>query len=483
MKRILVLVAVVLLCVFVECETQTHTQTRLFVGEANNGDGFSLALQLKSLGYEIYGYYEELVIASTTISVTTKTLSVTTKTISHTTPSQVNHTKLIDIGERKEDASYYVLERGQPYDTARPLFISNIPSVAILYLSSNRWIIRSPTDLDLPLFLDSEIVALPIPSSPIILGIREDLKDITSKIYSRAKDQILSGDLDVTIEAMVEAVTGEGLKEIVTYLSGEHTSSPLLTRNSLSQGAKDAALWIGKQYESYGLQVSYQHFREGYSDNVIGIRKGETEPDKVIVFGYHYDDRAASSTSPTQRAPGANDNGSGTGAGLLVAKIFHDFNASFAYTIIFAAFSGEEQGLYGSAAYVQQLVADRVQVVAMVNADMIAYRAPGNAAQLDFPTRYSTLALQEVVASAVAKYVPTLRVSTTNACCSDHQSFYNAGFPAVGCIEGGGYTIDPRYHHELDLVNREGYDLNEQYKYITQTLLATVAILAKVDVN
>jgi len=451
----------------VDCVTRPNNNERLFIDEADGGDGLSIALQLKSLGYEIYGLYDDVVIASS---------------IRHHTPhTAVNNTKLIvDVGERHDDEYYYVLERHTRVDSSLIFIIPSMPSVTILYYSSNRLVIRSK-DLDLTLKLDHDIVILPVPSSPISLGIREDLKDLTSQIYSRAKKQILSGELDVTIEAMVEAVTGEQLKEIVTYLSGEHPSSNIVTRNSLSQGAKDAALWIGKQYEMYGLEVSYQPFRDGYSDNVIGVRKGETEPEKVIVFGYHYDDRAASSTSPTQRAPGANDNGSGTGAGIQIAKIFNAFNATFAYTIIFAAFAGEEQGLYGSAAYVKQLVADKVQVVAMVNADMIAYRVPGNPAQLDFPTRYSTLALQDVVTAAVTKYAPALKVSVTNACCSDHQSFYNAGIPAVGLIEGGGYTIDPQYHHEQDLVNRAGYDLDEQYKYITQSLLATVAILAQVN--
>lgn len=45
---------------------------------------------------------------------------------------------------------------------------------------------------------------------------------------------------------------------------------------------------------------------------------------------------------------GANDNGSGTGALLQIAKLIHENKLSFAYTVVLIAFSGEEQGLYGS---------------------------------------------------------------------------------------------------------------------------------------
>jgi Zn-dependent M28 family amino/carboxypeptidase len=52
---------------------------------------------------------------------------------------------------------------------------------------------------------------------------------------------------------------------------------------------------------------------------------------------------------------GANDNGSGTGALLQIAKIIFENKLTFAYTVVLTAFSGEEQGLYGSA-YAAQAV-------------------------------------------------------------------------------------------------------------------------------
>jgi hypothetical protein len=113
-----------------------------------------------------------------------------------------------------------------------------------------------------------------------------------------------------------------------------------------------------------------------------------------VVISAHYDSRAASSTSPTQRAPGANDNGSGTTTLLQIAKIIHSSDINFLRTVHIVGFSGEEQGLYqtqiptrtlhshyngwwlffilGSQAYAKKLVAEGANVVALLNAD-IAY--------------------------------------------------------------------------------------------------------------
>lgn len=69
-------------------------------------------------------------------------------------------------------------------------------------------------------------------------------------------------------------------------------------------------------------------------------------------------------------APGAVDNGSGTVGLLLMAREFakHSWNR----TIEFVAFGAEEQGIHGSAAYVQQSAADGVHIVSALCMDMIA---------------------------------------------------------------------------------------------------------------
>jgi len=99
----------------------------------------------------------------------------------------------------------------------------------------------------------------------------------------------------------------------------------------------------------------------------------------------------------------------------------------------------------------------------MVQADMIAYRAPEEPPQLGLPLRYATPEVTQLVANISAIYSPELTVGFTSVCCSDHQSFMENGFPATQVFERAGPIADPMYHHSGDLSEREGYDFDQLY--------------------
>ena len=57
------------------------------------------------------------------------------------------------------------------------------------------------------------------------------------------------------------------------------------------------------------------------------------------------------------------------------------------------------------------------------------------------------------IANGLAEqYVPEVKVSSSSSCCSDHQSFTENGFPAIGYFENEGSASDyPHYHKSTDL--------------------------------
>ncbi len=79
--------------------------------------------------------------------------------------------------------------------------------------------------------------------------------------------------------------------------------------------------------------------------NVVADLKG-SDPSGIVLLGAHFD-----SWDPAQ---GALDNGEGTAVQLEVARVLQALQIRPKHTIRFAFFSGEEQGLNGSAAYVEQ---------------------------------------------------------------------------------------------------------------------------------
>jgi aminopeptidase YwaD len=118
--------------------------------------------------------------------------------------------------------------------------------------------------------------------------------------------------------------------------------------------------------------------RESPSFNVIGILPGSDPKlkDEAIVIGAHYDHLGRGgegSLAPREGDihHGADDNASGVAGLLELARLFSTQNPKPRRTIVFIAFSGEEEGLIGSNYYVNHPVVPLANTVAMINMDMI----------------------------------------------------------------------------------------------------------------
>ena len=118
--------------------------------------------------------------------------------------------------------------------------------------------------------------------------------------------------------------------------------------------------------------------REVEATNVVGILDG-SDPilkKEVIVIGAHYDHLGhggEGSLAPREGEihHGADDNASGVAGMLELARLFRSQELRPRRTIIFMAFSGEEEGLLGSNYYVNHPIVPLTNTVAMINMDMI----------------------------------------------------------------------------------------------------------------
>ena len=88
------------------------------------------------------------------------------------------------------------------------------------------------------------------------------------------------------------------------------------------------------------------------------------------------------------RAPGANDDGSGTGALVAIARAIVRRGVVFRKRVQLVAFAGEEQGLYGSRYYAQDMYRAGANLTLMIQADMLGYHAAGEPPQLGLPDMY-----------------------------------------------------------------------------------------------
>lgn len=112
--------------------------------------------------------------------------------------------------------------------------------------------------------------------------------------------------------------------------------------------------------------------------NVIGILAGSDPKlkDEAIIIGAHYDHlgRGGEGSLAPRSGDihhGADDNASGVAGVLELARIFSAQVPKPRRTLVFIAFSGEEEGLLGSNYYVNHPTVPLTSVAAMINMDMI----------------------------------------------------------------------------------------------------------------
>ncbi len=201
--------------------------------------------------------------------------------------------------------------------------------------------------------------------------------------------------------------------------------------------------------------------------NVLGMIEGEN-PNEVVVVGGHYDHLGAYQGYIWN---GADDNGSGTIGMLTIAKAVAATGVKPKKTIIFAAWTGEEKGLFGSQYFVSKF-APIENIKLNLNYDMISRNVPTDTAGVQVGIQYSEKypALKEVVEKANKDYNIGLelsfRPSVRPTGGSDFQSFAMKDIPVYGFMA----AMHEDYHQPTDTVDK--VDINKMTNIIKVGFLA-----------
>lgn len=207
--------------------------------------------------------------------------------------------------------------------------------------------------------------------------------------------------------------------------------------------------------------------------NVVAALPGQTEPGKECLITAHYDN---TSENPSNIAPGADDNASGTAAVLAAAHLLKDYG--FNYTVKFVGFAGEEQGLVGSDVYAEKARLRGDTIIGVYNFDMIAWEGNGDSViELHSGTEASSQALADLMIGVINDYGLSLvpqKITTGATNRSDHASFWAQGYPAILGIEDFD-DFNPYYHSTNDLIS--AFDL-PYFTGFAKAGIASVATLA-----
>jgi hypothetical protein len=245
------------------------------------------------------------------------------------------------------------------------------------------------------------------------------------------------------------------------------------TRHSEYSAGNQASIWIRDQFLSFGYSDVTFHDYNSWNDNVVCVKPGAVFPDEVVVIGAHYDTIAY----PASVAPGADDNASGTVAVLEAARVLKD--VEFERTLIFIAFSGEEEGLVGADAWSADAAAADMNIIGMLNLDMICYLAGGDTEDLDIITNSASQPFADLAYATIADYVPDLTAveGYLTGGSSDHAAFWGNGYRAIFFFEDSG-NYSPYLHTANDLIGISANNFPFMLKNV-RAATATVAELAR----
>jgi len=270
------------------------------------------------------------------------------------------------------------------------------------------------------------------------------------------------------VSKIVSEISEVRITDTVKKLESFGTRNLSSSQDDPVRGIGAARKWIYSQFQSYSprLEVSYDQYRlkkiEGRNSrvpadvdlyNVVAVLPGTIHRDRRIVISAHYDTLVLRGSTgaggdtpapaePNQDQPGVNDDGSGVACVMELARVLSQYE--FEKTLVFIAFSGEEEGLLGSTLYAAKAKREGQTIEAVLNSDIIGGEVsisgrtenrrimvfsedPG-----DSPSR----TLARYVREVGERYVPSMHVDPIFHADrvgrgGDHTAFEREGFAAV----------------------------------------------------
>ena len=204
--------------------------------------------------------------------------------------------------------------------------------------------------------------------------------------------------------------------------------------------------------------------------NVIAVLPGKTKPNEIVLYSAHYDHLGIKNSDGDNIFNGADDDASGTAAIINIAQ-YYAKQGNNARTLMFAAFSAEEIGGFGSKFFSQQL--DPKTITAMINIEMIGKPSKFGAGTVWMTgMNRSNLGkqLNEVLAESGKKIYKDPYPEQGLFYRSDNATLARLGVPAHS-FSSTQLDKDEYYHHVSDELS--SLDLPSLHKVIKVLTIAT----------
>ncbi|MCW3788775.1 M28 family metallopeptidase [Plebeiibacterium sediminum] len=195
--------------------------------------------------------------------------------------------------------------------------------------------------------------------------------------------------------------------------------------------------------------------------NILGMIKGLSD-DSTIVLSAHFDHIGINHGKIN---PGANDNASGVSALLEIVRVLSSEETKPKYNILFAFFTAEEMGLYGSRYFTDNSPIPLKSIMANINLDMIGNKDPFHKDEPNFiyaygPKETSSFLMNKI--DSINKKTHYLKLdffeqdsimANRFLKMSDQANFIKSDIPALFLFNG----LSPNYHKPIDTYRKLDY--------------------------
>jgi hypothetical protein len=222
-------------------------------------------------------------------------------------------------------------------------------------------------------------------------------------------------------------------------------------------------------------------------ENIYGILPGSDPAlsKTVFIVSGHFDSRASDVMDPGLDAPGADDDASGVAVSMECARLLSGTariaREPFRATLLFAAISGEEQGLLGSARMLEWVKQQGYIVGGMLDDDIVGsdsaagaphrarlFSGSGEQDDSDSSSRELARAIEEINGRQAIRLIFNIDRLGRGG---DHYVFYKAGLPAVRFTE----PLENYYHQHQTPRTENGIEYGDQMKYLNFAFIGNVA--------
>jgi hypothetical protein len=221
-------------------------------------------------------------------------------------------------------------------------------------------------------------------------------------------------------------------------------------------------------------------------ENVYAILPGTDAKlaKRLFVVSGHFDSRPSEVMDAKADAPGADDDGSGVAVSVESARLLSKIaqvRGGLRATILFAAVSGEEQGLLGSSHLNEWVKQQGYTVAGMLDDDIVGadpvpgaphrvrvFSGNGEIDDADSASRELARAIEEIDGRGAIRMV--FRVDRYGRG-GDHYPFYKAGLPAVRFTE----PLENYAHQHQTPRTENGVEYGDYEKYLNFAFMGNVA--------